>query len=348
MRLGLQKPGAVPFLALLIFALLSLVPTLAKEWNFYGYSYSAHFTYLGLPRGDIHGHSRYSSPRVKNASSTVDSRSRSAMTGSHCRPWFFGNFYWSCSDNERDARPHQSAAHTPPRSLFEAGIEAGNDRVTYSATKGPSSITRGVSAFKEFIRRWDDQQMSGPLPPRHNHVDDATAHPTLTLANTSVTPASSNIMQRHTPEKLSDGAPAKRFNVDSWSSRLPALAHETWQQVCNTGARFLDSWTTRLPVHHPNENLIPKYPAPHTSDEQRHPEHLEELDCASTKESLSTNLEQPGLAPRQTDSQRTLSPNSLEMTAGQSKYAGFPRDSDHICGSSMAIVVALMVGIMWF
>jgi hypothetical protein len=58
MRSGLQKPGAVPFLALLIFSLLSLVPTLAKEWNFYGYSYSAHFTYLGLPRGDIHGHSR--------------------------------------------------------------------------------------------------------------------------------------------------------------------------------------------------------------------------------------------------------------------------------------------------
>ncbi|KAL4816404.1 hypothetical protein BDW67DRAFT_175585 [Aspergillus spinulosporus] len=298
MRSGLQKPGAVPFLALLIFSLLSLVPTLAKEWNFYGYSYSAHFTYLGLPR---------------------------------------------VRDNERDAQPHQSAAHTPPRSLFEAGVEAGNDPVTYPATKGPSSITRGVSAFKEFIRRWDDLQMSRPLPPRHNPVDDASAHPTPTLANTSVTPAASKVMQRQpTPEKLSDEAPAKRFNVHSWLSRLPPSVHETWQQVCNTGARFLESWTTRSPVHYPNEALKSKYLAPHTSDEQRHPEHFKELDRASTRESLSMNLDQPGLAPRQTDSQRTLSPTSLEMTAGQSKYAGFRRDSDHICGSSMAILAILL------
>ncbi|KAL4742902.1 hypothetical protein BDV11DRAFT_202347 [Aspergillus similis] len=350
MRSGLQKPGAVPFLALLIFSLLSLVPTLAKEWNFYGYSYSAHFTYLGLPRasscewkGSLLTDLADSSPRVRNASSTVDSRSRSAVTGSHCRPWFFGDVYSSFSDNGRDARPHQSAVHTPPRSLFGAGVEAGDDPVTYSATKRPLSITRGVSAVKEFIRRWDDQQMSRPLPPRHDPFDDTSAHPMLTLANTSVTPASLKSMQRQpTPEKLSDGAPARRFNVDSWLSRLPSLVHETWQQVCNTGARFLESWTTRLPVNYSNETLIPKYRAPHTSDGQRPPEHFEELDRASTRESLSTNLDQPRLAPRQTDSRRTLSPKSLKMTAGQSKYTGFQRDSDHICGSSMAIVIALM------
>jgi hypothetical protein len=48
MRSGFQKPGTVPFLALIIFSLLSLVPTLAKEWDFY----SAHLVYLGLPRYD--------------------------------------------------------------------------------------------------------------------------------------------------------------------------------------------------------------------------------------------------------------------------------------------------------
>ncbi|KAL5002678.1 hypothetical protein BDV10DRAFT_105734 [Aspergillus recurvatus] len=353
MRLGLQKAGAVPFLALLIFSLLSLVPTLAKEWHFYGYSYSAHFAYLGLPRGDSHGHGRYSSPRVRNASSTVDSTSRLSAASSHCNSWFFGDFHSSCIDNGCDARPHHSAVHTPPRSSYEAGVEAGDDPVTYSATKGPSSITRGVSAFKEFvIKRWDDHQMAQPLAPRHDSIDHTSAHTTLatpTLANASVTPASSNAMQHQpTPYKLSDEAPAEHFNVDSWLSRLLSAVHETWQQACLAKGLFLESLTTRLPAQCSEETLTPKYREPHTSHEQIHPEHFEELDRASTRESLKTNSNQSTLTPRQINSQQTLLPNSLEMTAGQSKYAGFRRDSDHMCGSSMAIVIALVVGIMWF
>lgn len=35
MRSGIPKPGAIPFLALLVFSLLSLVPSLAKEWDLY-------------------------------------------------------------------------------------------------------------------------------------------------------------------------------------------------------------------------------------------------------------------------------------------------------------------------
>ncbi|KAL4981816.1 hypothetical protein BDW68DRAFT_171767 [Aspergillus falconensis] len=350
MRSGLQKSGAFPFLTLLIFSLLSLVPTLAKEWDFYGYSYSAHLAYLGLPRGDNHGHGRYSSPRVKNASSATDSRSRLAVTGSHCKPWFFGDFYSSCVDNERDVQPHHLELHSPPRSSFEAGVEAGNDPVAYSATKGPSSITRGVSAFKEFvIKHWDDHQMAQPLPPRHETVDHTSAHATPTLANASVTPASSNVMQHQpTPDKLSDGAPAEHFNIDSWLSRSLSAVHKTWKQVCLAGRLFLESFKSQSPAHYANETSVPKYRAPHTNDEQTRPEHLEVLNRASTRESLKTNSNQSTLTPRQINPQQTLLPNSLEMTAGQSKCTGFRRDSDHMCGSSMAIVIALVVGIMWF
>ncbi|KAL4976338.1 hypothetical protein BDW66DRAFT_135219 [Aspergillus desertorum] len=347
MRSGLQKSGAVPFLALLIFSVLSLVPTLAKEWNFYGYSYNAHLAYQGLPHGDSHGHGRYSSPRVKNASSTVDSRSLLAMAGSLCRPWFFGDFYSSCIGNERDARPHHSAVHTPPRSSFEPGVESGNDPITYSATKGPSSITRGVSAFKEFvIKRWDDQQMAQPLPPRHNSFDDAPAHATPALADVQVVPSPSNVMQRQTtPDKLPDGAPAEHFNLDSLVSRLLSPILETWQQVCLSGGLFLENLIRRSPAHCSDEPLIPQHHAPHTSDEQTCPEHFEELDRTPTTESLNTVLDQSDLAPHP---QRSLLPKSLEMTAGQSEYAGFRHDPDHMRGSSMAIVIALVVGIMWF
>ncbi|RDW76537.1 uncharacterized protein DSM5745_06529 [Aspergillus mulundensis] len=362
MRSGLQKPGAVPFLALLIFSLLSLVPTLAKEWDFYGYSYSAHLAYLGLPRGDGHGRSvtlaplvggarltglADSSPRVKNASSTIEPRSRLVGTGYHCRSWLFGDFYSSCIDNVRGAQPHHSAVNTPPRSSFETGPETGHEAVAYSATKGPSSITRGVSALKEFvIKRWDDQQSAQPLPPRHDSIDEISTHATPTVANASVTPATASGQQRQpTPNNELNETPAERVDEDAWVYKLPLLVHRTWQQACITGGQYLGNLTTQSLARQLNQTLKPKYVASHSVDEIS----LEEQPgCASNRESLDTNSNQSELHPCQTNPQSTLPPNSLELTAGQSKFAGFRRDSEHMCGSSMAIVIALVVGIMWF
>ena len=48
MRSGLQKPGAIPFLALLVFSLFSLVPSLAKEWDLY----NVRLGYIGY-RNDV-------------------------------------------------------------------------------------------------------------------------------------------------------------------------------------------------------------------------------------------------------------------------------------------------------
>jgi hypothetical protein len=49
MRSGFHKPGAIPFLALLLVSLLSLVPSLAKEWDFY----NLRFGYIGYHRNDV-------------------------------------------------------------------------------------------------------------------------------------------------------------------------------------------------------------------------------------------------------------------------------------------------------
>jgi hypothetical protein len=53
MRSGLQKPGTVPFLALVLFSLFSLMPTLAKEWDLGLDFYRVHlaYQYLGLGLG---------------------------------------------------------------------------------------------------------------------------------------------------------------------------------------------------------------------------------------------------------------------------------------------------------
>ncbi|KAL4917621.1 hypothetical protein BDW62DRAFT_211123 [Aspergillus aurantiobrunneus] len=343
MRSGLRKPGTVPFFALILFSLLSLMPTLAKEWDFY----SPHLAYLGLPRHE----GRYSSSRVKNAS--IDSRSRLYMTGSHCKSRFFGDFYSSCLNH--NAQPHHSAINTPPRSSFEAGAEPVNDPITYSPTKESSSITRGVSAFKEFvIKCWDDQQMAEPFTPRHDSVGKISTQPTPTLANLSAAPASSNGQQRQpTPASELDATPpAGHSTEDFLLFRLPLFIHETWQQVCHTGGHYLEVLTTRSPTHHYNQTLIPNSPAPtFTGDEQAHSEHLqseEQPQAESTSNrglSLNTNSAiQVGTPPGLNDSSTpALSPNPLTMTAGQSKYIGFRRDSEHMDGSSMAIITFLRV-----
>jgi hypothetical protein len=67
MRSGLQKPGTVPFLALVLFSLLSLMPTLAKEWDlsldFYSVHLAYHYLGLGLGLGGL-GLPRYEGRRM--------------------------------------------------------------------------------------------------------------------------------------------------------------------------------------------------------------------------------------------------------------------------------------------
>lgn len=36
---GLQRPGAIPFLALVIFSLFSLVPSLSQQWDLYHWKF---------------------------------------------------------------------------------------------------------------------------------------------------------------------------------------------------------------------------------------------------------------------------------------------------------------------
>lgn len=55
MRSGLQKPGAIPFLTLILFSLLSLVPSLSGSW-YRGWSVSdGKKGYIGCPRAEVKG-----------------------------------------------------------------------------------------------------------------------------------------------------------------------------------------------------------------------------------------------------------------------------------------------------
>lgn len=58
MRSGLDKPGAIPFLALIVFSLLSLVPSLSSllsGWELYGWKMG----YMGCYRSEVRGMFRW-------------------------------------------------------------------------------------------------------------------------------------------------------------------------------------------------------------------------------------------------------------------------------------------------
>ncbi|KAL4809511.1 hypothetical protein BDV18DRAFT_157266 [Aspergillus unguis] len=372
MRSGLQKPSLVPLLALLIFSLLSFVPTLAKEWNWDVYKYGVNFAYLGrgLPRYD----GLYSS-RVKNASIDTLTRSRShsrlVKTDNSCKSWLFGDFYSSCYDSNN--QPHHSSSNVPPRSSFEVGSGSGTnvelypayvrDPNTVSATKEPSSITRGVSAFKEFvIKRWDEQQIqtqtqtrTQPLSPRHAHAaDDVETQPTPTSANVYATLASAR--GRETGGRTTQADESAEHSAELSFLRLPLFIHETWQQACQRVGSQFESLRNRFPTFY-NHTIIPKLATPALFDYERaHPTNLRtqqsqnltsEHTFADEVSRNSTEVNHSNQTHLRNSQDSTLSNHSL-VTAGQSKYIGFRRDSEHMCESSMAIVIALVVGIIWF
>ncbi|KAL2828527.1 hypothetical protein BDW59DRAFT_170995 [Aspergillus cavernicola] len=330
MRSGLPKSSAVPILALLIFALLSLVPTVARQWGVQ----SIHLGYLGFPR--------HSPSRVKNAS--IDTRSRFPVYGSQCKSSLFGDFYSSCTD--RDAHPHHSVMDTPPRSSFEAAAEPEYNHIAYSATKEPSSITRGVSAFKEFvIKRWDDHQTTQPLPPRHDSVhDEISTHPSPTLVNLLGGLAPSSGQELHSTPHNDVDTSTKYTPKDSLLLLVPLFIHETWQQVCHAGGHYLDSWTSQSPQNPETGSLISQSPAHDlATGEQAHLDYLPtekqtQPEPASTKGLLSNGSEttQPD-SPGDSLSAAPLPQNPLVTTAGQSKDTGLGRDPEHRRGSSMAI-----------
>lgn len=53
MRPGLQTPGAIPFLTLIIFSLLSLVPSLLGSWDKDWSVPDGKNAYIGCPRAEV-------------------------------------------------------------------------------------------------------------------------------------------------------------------------------------------------------------------------------------------------------------------------------------------------------
>ncbi|KAB8231554.1 uncharacterized protein BDW43DRAFT_282635 [Aspergillus alliaceus] len=337
MRSGFHKPGAFPFLALLLISLLSLVASLAKEWDFY----NLRFGYIGYQRNDVRQPSR-----VRDGS--VDVRSRIRATGSQCKSWTINGY--CLSDIDRVSRLKRAVPETPPRSSFEAATVLDTDSVVY-LTEEPSTLTRGVRAFKSlFLKQLGDNQMLNPLPTGSaSSVIPAPSSLTSNLSNLSV------ISAPPSSEAIFPKAHGGNFMLSAVGNSSQGnqyfLSHlrELWQQACCAVNVHLESRTTPgREQQPPSGSGTPNKEMSQVSDQSDR--RTEEWAASKVLPSNGTNAALSTLPPTSPKSRvkPTFSPNATVAAEEWSKGVGLGPNSRPARGSCMAIVIGLVVGVMWF
>ncbi|KAE8158476.1 hypothetical protein BDV40DRAFT_19315 [Aspergillus tamarii] len=337
MRSGFHKPGAISFLALLVFSLLSLV-SLAKEWDFY----NLRFGYIGYHHNDVRQPSR-----VRDG--PVDVRSRIRTTGSQCKSWAINGY--CLSDLDRVHRPRRSVPDTP-RSSFEAATVFDTDSIAYF-TKEPSTFARGVRVFKSlFMKQTGDSQISIPLATGvASSVASAPSSLTSNVSNLAVISASSTT-EAPLPKSYGSNVTAMAQKVHSQSPQYPhSHLRELWQQACHATRAYLGNWT--VPHTFSRRQLPPG--SEETTEEklqlsEQTDQHIEErvapkvLPSNGSNAACSTSSPTSPLSPAKPTDIPDLPVGAEERPKG----VGHGPNSQPARGSCMAIVIGLVVGVMWF
>ncbi|PYH95956.1 hypothetical protein BO71DRAFT_191429 [Aspergillus ellipticus CBS 707.79] len=324
MRSGFQKPGAIPFLALLIFTLFTLVPSLAKEWDLYNLKLG----YIGYSRGEVRQASR-----VKD--SWTDVRSRLRVPGGPWKPWLLDGYYQSYYD--RPARPRRCAVDAPSRSAFEAAAVFDSESLVYPARES-SAFTRGVRAFKAMVVKQSDSPVLPSLPAEGHSVEQLPTRLSSALINSSLTPEppSDEILPEISPSSSRTIQPSSSvIEVSRW---LATFSRTSWQQVCRAGSEYLGPWSGASPASSRPEGNSSHVEIPHREvpREQR-----------VSPKALPVNSSDESAAPHAIAT--AVPSQNATATAGQSKVAGFQQESEPMRrGSCMAIVIGLVAGVMWF
>ncbi|KAF7183174.1 hypothetical protein CNMCM7691_003009 [Aspergillus felis] len=315
MRSGIQKPGAIPFLALILFSILSLVPSLAKEWGFY----NLQIGYLAYSRNED-----WHLPRVKDGA--IEVRPRASSNGALCKSWLAGGSFQSCPD--RKGRPRRGALDAPSLSAFEAASVFDSDPMTQTATRS-LSLTRGVHAFKTFfIKQLDDYQILQPFSPGSApSVPTATSRPVPPPVNSSVAsvPFISEEIQ-HWYRITNQTTSATKHILESSRIRFLSGCHNAWQQACLVATVFLKSFPSTIATQ----------PLSSNSSDSGFP------------------LQLPGQEPVRKSIPQPLPADALAApakpiiqavpAAGQSDVAAVDDSPKKMRGSCMAIVIGLVVG----
>ncbi|PLN84384.1 hypothetical protein BDW42DRAFT_183711 [Aspergillus taichungensis] len=332
MRSGLQKPVAVPFLALLVFSLFSLVPSFAKEWDLYSFR----FGYLGYRRPDARR--PIDVPRVSDALVDVQPLLR-ADTGQ-------SKSYLERADQpllDRKSRPRRTTLDSLAENLIETAPVL--DGPITRPVEQPSSLVRGVRAFRSLVSKRVDEHHSIPqlsLLDSSSETDPTPLTPTVDLPVAPATPAVVESFEEGLTRGLTDEAIVTE-------SRFSLHFIATWQRVCYLAHHLQTffaplellnktSHTSHQTTPHPKERIPGQYLC------QDHV--LSGGNFAQVSSANVSNVILPKTTPHV---DLTATPaHTPEPAAAEAQATKLDRDPEKLRGSCMAIVISIVVGVMWF
>jgi hypothetical protein len=332
MRPGLAKPGALPLLALIVFSLLTLVPSLSSIYNIK----FADFTYYakGARRMSIGSvlkecwnveltHGPLSEvPLIQKSAAELTSETHPIDPR---KPWIL-----AAQHKPRGNRPSRSspAGHGAPTFPSEIVPVENKSRVSHGVETS-FMFSRRARAFRTyFIQQLDDYQFLTPFTNRSYATGNANLPPTLAPSNITPSPTSNHNKTSEDTPQLSNGSTVSFAppNDDS-GLQLPYLRN-MWQQACRSAIGLWEV-TKESPYNsalHPLVRTGSRY--------------LESIFLGNA----SANHAAPQAGK---DSALPAQTQISELSGDQATDAA-SHHSPELRGSCMAVVIGLVVGIVWF
>ncbi|GAD98361.1 hypothetical protein ANI_1_1848074 [Paecilomyces variotii No. 5] len=343
MRSGLQTPGVIPLLALVVFALLSVVPTASKAWE----SSSERPKWLTYHLDDLPRAFQYlvtsnplqrwltlegPDPRMEDDASILDIDTSS-------QTFCIGDDY-NCFSRDAVVSPSPKyrlpqvtvSESTNPRSFAVAKT---TEQDPVEGTTGSVTVLSGtLRSLRTLVSESKDSRLGQLLPRRAMLSSVFSGVTNSSYQGVLGGPLASNSWKTGSKLDANRLAPGHVF---------PLSLCETWQQVCHLGAGAWGRWTgssKTISGHHESikESQFTVHRQPEGSGIRPHSSRRDETADSLSKPSKTHLLDTSSLTP-------SLSTTPTEQ---QNVAAGASTSPKEMRGSCMAIVIGLVVGIMWF
>lgn len=347
MRPGLDKPGALPLLIVVIFSLLTLAPSLSNIYNLKltDFSFNTHGArrkFMGMcialasgsPQTQANGNTSYSDmplinePIAEFPSDTPPVNYPASWTArAQYRPR--GNLL---------SRSVHSGNNAPTLS-GELTIVENKSELSYGTVDSPFMFSRQARAFRTyFIQQLDDYQIFTSFSNRSLSPETAHLTPTKPPSNpaprpTSVDEPSSEI----TPHLKNEPTPSYIASTN-WPGLQLSPLFDMWQQACRVTFKL---WklgpepivqSSSIPWNWDWSSIESRVPS-----DKKHP----------TRAAINSQPQDPQARANVTSNQPARTPKSTAFSHNETTDAAI-RTAPELKGSCMAVVIGLVVGIMWF
>ncbi|KAJ5894030.1 hypothetical protein N7495_005721 [Penicillium taxi] len=309
MRPGLDKPGALPLLALIVFSLLTLVPSLSNIYNLK----LADFPFASGAR------------QVPLIQDNVDIPSDSLLSDTR-KSWYKPALPHPCGNRI----PRSSRWGNGASTIFSETATVANESRSSYASESSFLFSRRARAFRTyFIQQLDGYQLFTHFSSRNVTAKTASLDPTITSSTRPPLQTSYNKQPDH-----ASNTPIKSNTSTTEKSELQVLyQYSAWQQACRAAISLWDiaKDAPYIPalIHGSNyiESIIHMIP--------------------QSLNLLNTSIP-PRPLTNASNSTAVQTPKSHIVPGEQQSTDAAGRHSPELQGSCMAVVIGLVAGIVWF